>query len=259
MNTRHEETIRWLVESVKADESILGLILCGSVAKGTETERSDIDLFVVVTDERFAREKAAKNYFWGTDFDSSAFEVEVDGKIIPKDFLEKAWRYGNESIQESLAHAKVVYSRDGKIEEILKIGSLGLDCEKTEKMRKFYALMKSSRYSADGDPDNLLFVHQCIYDTVYYACRLVLADNDIPFPSVKNLSKALEQCKKLPDSFFSLMNDVLDSYSFEKLELFYSCVDQYFKAYHLDNRLRKGYVLENEWFWYFSILPYREI
>lgn len=34
---------------------------------------------------------------------------------------------------------------------------------------------------------------------------------------------------------------------------------QYFSDYHFDNRLRKGYVLENEWFWYFNILPYDQM
>lgn len=259
MNRNQEETIEHLIKHVEKDESIIGLILCGSIAKGTETNKSDIDVFVVVTDERFNKEKVNKNYFWGTDFDSKEFKVEVDGKIIPKDFLKKVWLFGNESIKNTLYYSKVIYSLDNEIEELLSNKTSILELDKAENIRKFYSLMKSSRYSADDDLDNVLFFNKCVYDTVFYACRLVLAHNDILFPCIKNLSKELKNCKRIPKDFFVLMDDVLCSHSFEKLVLFYNCVNDYFGKYHFNNKLRKGYVLENELFWYFNTFPYDEI
>lgn len=259
MNKNQEDTIKQLIEYISKDESILGLILCGSIAKGTETDRSDIDVFVVVTDERFNKEMMCKNYFWGTDFDSKEFKVEVDGKIIPKEFLERIWEYGNESIKSTLYHSKVIYSRDFDIEKLLMNKSYLTTHEKNENIRKFYSLMKSSRFSADDDLENILYVNKCIYDTVFYACRLVLAHNNIYYPCVKNIYKELSICDKLPTDFISLMNEVLNSYSFDKMVKFYNCVDEYFKEHRFDNRLRRGYVLENELFWYFNIFPYAEI
>lgn len=258
MNNQQRETIEQVIEVAAKDPGILGLILCGSLAKGTETDQSDVDLFVVVTDERFEKEKGNKNYFWGTDFDSDELEVEVDGKIVPKDFLRKVWQFGNESIRSTLSYAKVIYSRDPEIETLLS-SKTSPAVDKAENLRKFYALMKSARYSADGELDNLLFVNQCIYNTVFYACRLVLAHNDQLYPCVKNLHKALRHCKELPEDFIRLMDEVMQTYSFDKMVEFYDCVDEYFKAYRFDDRLRKGYVLENEWFWYFNTFPYAEI
>jgi predicted nucleotidyltransferase len=259
MNKNQEDTINQLIKQATKDESILGLILCGSVAKGTETDRSDIDVFVVVTDERFDKEKETKNYFWGTDFDSEEFNVEVDGKIIPKDFLSKVWQFGNECVKGTLYHSKVIYSRDTDIEKLLENKySISIE-QKNVNVKKFYSLMKSCRFSADDDLENILFVNKCIYDTVFYACRLVLAHNDILYPCVKNLHKALKQCKDLPDNFIPLMNKVMDSYDFNDVVEFYNCVDRYFKNYRFDNRLRRGYVLENELFWYFNTFPYSEI
>lgn len=259
MNKDQEDTIKQLIEYVSKDESILGLILCGSIAKGTETDRSDIDVFVVVTDERFNREMMSKNYFWGTNFDSKEFKVEVDGKIIPKNFLEKIWEYGNESIKSTLHHSKVIYSRDRDIAKLLMNKSNLSKQNRKENARKFYSLMVSSRFSADDDLDNILYVTKCIYDTVFYACRLVLAHNGIYYPCVKNLYKELNNCDKLPINFITSMNEVMHSYSFEKMVEFYNSVCNYFKEYHFDNRLRKGYVLENELFWYFNTFPYAEI
>ncbi len=259
MNKNQEDTINQLIKHAAKDESILALILCGSVAKGTETDRSDIDVFVVVTDERFNKEKETKNYFWGTDFDSEEYKVEVDGKIIPKDFLSKIWEYGNECVKSTLYHSKVIYSRDTDIEKLLASKYSIFIEQKNENIKKFYSLMKSCRFSADDDLENILFVNKCIYDTVFYACRLVLAHNDILYPCVKNLQKTLRQCKDLPDNFIPLMNEVMDSYDLNNMVQFYNCVDGYFKEYRFDNRLRRGYVLENELFWYFNTFPYSEI
>lgn len=259
MNKNQKDTIDKLIKYVTEDETILGLILCGSIAKGTETDRSDVDVFVVVSDERFKREKTNKNYFWGTNFNSQDFKVEIDGKIIPKDFLEKIWEYGNESIKSTLYHSKVIYSHDPDIDKLLSKKSLPSKQERNENARKFYSLMKSSRFSADDDLNNIFYVNKCIYDTVFYACRLVLAHNGIYYPCVKNLYKELNNCDMLPGDFISLMNEVIDSYSFDKMVQFYNVVDDYFKEYHFDDRLRRGYVLENELFWYFKTFPYAEI
>lgn len=259
MNITQENAIKKLIKYVSTDNSILSLILCGSLAKGTETDQSDIDVFVVVTDERFNNEKLHKNYFWGTDFDFKEFNIEIDGKVIPKDFLSKVWKYGNESIKSTLYYSKLIYSIDSDIEDLLQYKSHTSEKEKSENIRKFYSLMKSCRYSADDDLDNTLLVNKCIYDTIFYACRLVLSYNDVLFPCIKNLYKELNTCSKLPNNFIKLMNEVLNSYSFDKMVEFYDSVDDYFKDYRFDNKLRKGYVLENELFWYFDTFPYSEI
>ncbi len=258
MNENQKETIERLKSLAAEDETILGLILCGSLANGTETDKSDVDVIVVVTDDRFRHEQTNKNFFWGTDFDSNDFPVEVDGKIVPKRFIEEALRTGNESIRSTLFHSKMIYG-DKELQESLRSFSGSINGKKLQNIRKFYALMKSARFSANVDTGNLLFVQKCIFDTVYFACRLVLAHNDILFPCVKNLHKEIENCSKIPEDFEDQMNDVLSTQSIEKLARFYKTVDKYFDQYHYDNRIRKGYVLENELFWFFGIKPYAEL
>ncbi|QUI24205.1 nucleotidyltransferase domain-containing protein [Vallitalea pronyensis] len=259
MNNNQHDTIQQLINYVSKDESVLALILCGSIARGTETDRSDIDVIVVVTDARFNRERTCKNYFWGTDFDSKDFKVEVDGKIIPKEFLEKVWKDGNESIKSTLYHSKVLYSRDSDIDRLLLDKPNILIGEKSENIRKFYSLMKSSRFSAGDDLENTFYLNKCIYDTAFYACRLVLAHNNILYPCVKNMYKELENCKDIPKDFILLLNEVMHTYSYKKMVEFYNYVNNYFIEYHFDNRLRRGYVLENELFWFFNTVPYAEI
>jgi predicted nucleotidyltransferase len=256
MNQAQKETLEKVIQNAKSDTSIIGLILVGSLAQGSETDKSDIDLFVVVNDERFEIERGKKNYFWGTNFDSNEYLVEIDGKLIPKDFLRKVWIDGNESIINTLEYSKLLYSCDNEIKELLKPRT----CRNgSDTIRKFFSMMKSARYTADDDLGNTLLLNKCIFDVVFYACRLVLAHNNILYPCVKNLRKSLLKCPYVPERFLELMDVVLRTNKYEDMVAFYDYVELCFSKYQFDNRLRRGYVLENEMFWYFNEKPYQEI
>ena len=57
----HELALDAFVRGVSDDEDAVAVILVGSVARGTEREDSDVDVYLVVSDERFARETAQQN------------------------------------------------------------------------------------------------------------------------------------------------------------------------------------------------------
>ncbi len=259
MTKEQSETIRQIQLSAESDLSILGVILCGSLAKATGTAQSDVDVIVVVSDEVYDQKKVNKDFFWGTDFDNDKFPVEVDGKIVPKEFLEKVKIQGNESIKYTLYFSEVIFSRDSEIdlmlEEIKSSIKNGIS-QKDMKIKKFYSMMKSSRFSFESESDNTFLKHKLIHDTVYYACRLILTMNDRLFPCVKNMFKEIETCGRVPEKFFSTIDRLLLSYSEEALRIFYDIMDNFSKNIHFDNRIRKGYVIENELFWFHNIIPF---
>ena len=55
MREHHVKSIENLIEKISKDENFIALILAGSLAHGTEKEFSDIDAYLVVTEEDFAR------------------------------------------------------------------------------------------------------------------------------------------------------------------------------------------------------------
>jgi predicted nucleotidyltransferase len=259
MTEAQERTIALVIERAKEDQTIIGVILCGSLARDAGRPDSDVDLFIVVTDEAFQMRRTEKDYFWGTHSDSAPYPVEVDGKIVDKEFLRRLWINGNESIKSTFMDVSLIYSRDAELRSLLERKRDMVDGHKAEKIRKFYALMKSRRYTADDRAAGILLVKRCIFDTVYFACRLVLAHNEVLFPSVKNMEKELLRCPDKPPRFIELMHEVLEKSSSDKLAEFYDHVESFYSAYRFDDRLRKGYVLENELFWYFDTLPYDEL
>lgn len=258
ITAEQEKTIGLLIEDAKKNKDIIALILCGSLAKDTGTKNSDVDVFVVVADNEFEKRKAQKNYFCGTLFDQSRYPAPIDGKVVSKGFISRIWTDGNECIKNNFSKVKLLFSRDGKIAGILNKADKA-NYSKLENIRKFYALMKSNRYKADDDVDNIMQVKFCVFNAVFFACRLALAHNDIYYPCVKNMEKELSNCRDLPDGFIAGMRRVLETYSMKELASFYDLVEKYFKQYRFDDKIRKGYVIENEDFWFFNIRPYDEI
>lgn len=125
-------------------------------------------------------------------------------------------------------------------------------------MITFYSLMKSSVYSGDSDPENRLLVQKCKFDTIFYASRLILAFNNIYYPCVKNLTKAIKECENIPNRYLELLDLFYETNSYSDLFNFYFHIEDFFKELRFEDRLRKGWVIENELFWFFNIYPYSE-
>ena len=258
MTTLQKNTIDKIICEGKKNPSIIGIILCGSLAKGTEKDTSDADILVVVKDAFFNEINKSKEQYWSLVPDDNNQYCEVDGKIINKDFLQKAREQGTESIISTLLYSKILYCIDSEIEELLQSLKNGISVNK-ENITKYYALMKSKRYTTDDDLSNILQVKNCILDTVFFACRLILAHNNRLYPCLKNMEKEIISCPDKPINFIKNMHTVLETFSLDSLDIFYKDVENYFSKYVIKEHIRKGYVIENELFWYYNVKPYEYI
>jgi len=258
MTINQERTIEMIRKDAKKFTFIEAIILGGSLAKNTENENSDVDIFVVVSNDEFDKRKLTKNYFIGTIFDQKNYPAYIDGSIINKEFLEKIWTEGNECIKNTFSQVILLYSINKEIDVLIMTKKM-TNYSKEENIKKFYALMKSYRFKADDDMNNIFQVKHGILQSVFFACRLVLTHNEIYYPCVKNIEKELLNCKNKPVNFIEKMNNVLSTFSFEEFNDFYEETEEYFKEYRFDDKLRKGYVTENEYYWFFGVRPYNEI
>ena len=105
MTDRQREAIAELVRLHGSEPSKLALVICGSLATGKAREASDVDLYLVVTDEEFERVRAEEGCFYGS-WDPARFSgVEIDGKIVGKAFLQEAAVRGSEPTRASFESA----------------------------------------------------------------------------------------------------------------------------------------------------------
>jgi hypothetical protein len=73
------------------------------------------------------------------------------------------------------------------------------------------------------------------------------------------MEKELGNCKNKPNDFIENAHKLLVTFSPEELDRFYRTTEEYFKEYNFDDRTRKGYVIENENYWFFDEKPFGEI
>ena len=89
--------------------SVIGIVLYGSVARGTADRRSDIDLWVLVTEDRMANQRTANTVrqdLEAQNFDTGRYAYEIDVEALP------AVPNYTEELQEILSDGIVLHDTD---------------------------------------------------------------------------------------------------------------------------------------------------
>ena len=135
MYPQHEKAIQNLIEKFKNDLEVLAVILGGSIAKGLERPDSDVDAIVVVTPERYERQRDERRItecvFEGCDYPGGYFDL----KYYTKEYLEAAADHGSEPTRYAYMHARCLFTRDPKIEDIVARLGVFQKQEREEKMK----------------------------------------------------------------------------------------------------------------------------
>ncbi len=123
-----QEIVEKLLDSLSHDEQIVGVLLVGSAAEGFDDRFSDIDLSVVVTDNRSVlevfqewKERIPNLFPVQSSFEVSTSENSFLAGFLLSNFLEVD--IGFLSVDDLYAKRvrwKVAFDRSGKLEEIMR-------------------------------------------------------------------------------------------------------------------------------------------
>lgn len=135
----HQETIEIITDYFKKEGNIQGLIIGGSIAHGFATEKSDVDIFLVISDEEYQeRLQKGELTYWNDQF--ATYEGGyIDGKYISTSFLKKVAEKGSEPARFAFKDAFIIFSRINELDILLKEASKYPLAEKESKIKKFYA------------------------------------------------------------------------------------------------------------------------
>jgi hypothetical protein len=199
----HERALSAYVDGVRGDADVLAVILVGSVARGSERERSDVDVYLVVTDERFARETDAGRFAWTERHDLDYPGSYVDVKLASPGYLETASVRGDDPTRSSFAGARVAFSRrDGLAELVTRIATLP-DAAWDERVRSHVAQARvyGGYFLVQGVQRNDAFLvrHASVHLTLA-ASRAALAAAHVLMPGPKYIS-GLMRTVPTPDGF----------------------------------------------------------
>jgi len=221
------------IEKIKAhfleDESVLALILIGSIARSEAWEGSDIDLIAVASDDEYKRRIDNGE----TTFEGDAFCDYPDGhagaSFVDYQYLTDAAEFGNEPTRFSFMNAKVIFSKRADIEEIIERIAVYPEDEREEKMECFYSqLPVHISYIELGEYSrNSYLLAQCAERLVLFGGRLILAHNRIIYPGRKWFMEKLEQAPDKPEGLTDLVNELLERPSIKAAYAFFESIKNF--------------------------------
>jgi predicted nucleotidyltransferase len=222
MHAHHQATLDALTEHLKDDSDVVALLLSGSIAKGWERPDSDVDITIIKTDAAYQAHAANLEFTYFNDSLATYEGGYIDGKIIDKQFLYDVCSHGSEVAKSAFLGAKVVFSRDPEIADLIQKVCEYPEAERSTKIRSFVTeVLLWGWYVSEAEKrnDRYLLLHS-VSELVLFGSRLMLAHNRLLYPYHKWLRRQLEQATDLPENYFQIMNALLENPTFENAKVY---------------------------------------
>jgi Domain of unknown function (DUF4037) len=203
----HRDAIeRWVVP-VARDAEVLALVVAGSLTKGYGLADSDIDGFLIVTDDAFARRRASGQL---TYFSAEFCDYEggyVDAKYIDRAFLRAVAQRGSEPARSAFLGAIVAWSADPSIDALVTAAATYPEAGVDVRMARFLAQAQAAQWFVGeaAKRDDPYLAGWAASRLALFACRLVLAHNRALYPYHKWLLRTVTEVSDRPDDFVDLV------------------------------------------------------
>jgi hypothetical protein len=209
----HEATAQGYVETVRDRPEVLGVVVVGSVARGTPREDSDVDLYLVVTDEAYARASAA-GMIAAVSQDGVTYPGGyVDIKLASPGYLTTAVAEADDPTRASFVGSRVVLDKIGTItDQVAAIVSLPDEVwSRRVTAYRAQARLYGGYFLKQGDQlgDRFLVQHAGVH-LALAAGRIALAQHRRFFSGQKYLTATLAELE-LPPRFETTWRHVVNA------------------------------------------------
>jgi len=252
MYKHHEESIKNMTAHYSENPEIIALFLIGSVATGTERSNSDIDGVAVVSQEYY-EEKKKKNMECESIFGKCTYEGGYfDVHFMTRQHLENLANNGTEPGRNMFTNAQTLFSHDPDLPELAAKIPVFQKEKAALKQLKFYCTLKQS-YSYFWKickPEGFM-KHHTASAMVYNLYRLILAENEILFPSVRKLEEFVIRASNKPDGIVEKCRKFMDTLADEEAKLIIESYESWTSYNHPDPKdyqfISNNY--SNPWEW----------
>lgn len=226
MYIHHKESIKNISEKLKKNSEVLGVLIGGSIAHGFESENSDIDIMIIISNEDYKnREKTGDIHYW--EKESCTYdEGYIDGKYISLDFMNKVAYNGSEPARFAFDGTFIAFSKIEGLQELInKIAKYPIN-QKDENIKRFLAQVNAWNwyfYEAKKHENEYLINHS-ISNLILFGGRLILAYNERLYPYHKWFLRVLQEVKFKPENIIENINNVLNKKDTDSIETFYNCI-----------------------------------
>jgi predicted nucleotidyltransferase len=251
MRLHHQRAIQRLVEHFASNDTCLGVIVGGSVAKGLDREDSDVDVMLVVTDE-FYRERWEANQLLYFNLEFCDYPGGyIDGKYVTLDYLRAAVDRGNEITRAAFLGAYVAHSKIDGLDELVRRIPVFQPGEQREKIQAFYAQFEAAYWyltEAVRRDDRYLLL-RAASDLALYGCRLILERNEVLYPYHKHLVVELERAPDRPSDLPLLLDALVSAPGQETARAFYDAIKAFRNFNPAFEAWQTRYIKDSELAW----------
>lgn len=226
---KQKQAIDYITDKFRNQSEVLALLVVGSIAHQFNTENSDVDLVIVISEETYKKKKDNNDiHYWesASDIYNGGY---FDGKFVTIDYLESVAKYGNEPSRFSLHDAIIQFDKTNTIRDILdKTGTYPVDAIHKNTM-SFLAQFEGWKWYCDEAlaKNNKYLLDMAITKFILFAGRLILLDNRLFFPYHKWLLRVVENAPNKPNDLMNTINNLLNNKTSENVEKLYRLIKDY--------------------------------
>lgn len=211
MFDHHRRVIQRMAARFQADPTVLALLIIGSVARGDARADSDVDCYLVVTDEAYHARRAANQLTVDADDLCEYPHGHAGGRVLDLAYLHAVAARGPEPARFAFMHAIPALSRLPNIGELLAPIAVYPEHERTEKMISFASqLPVHLSYLELGEySQNPYLLAQTAVELVLFGGRLILAHNRMLYPNRKWFLREFERAPEKPPGIIALARRLL--------------------------------------------------
>jgi predicted nucleotidyltransferase len=229
MYPHHTQSIQNVTEYFQRDPEVLALLLGGSIAHGFETETSDVDLMIFVSDADYQRRSESNQiHFFNRELTTYAGGY-VDGKYSAPGFVKQAIEKGSEPARFAFAGSRILFSKiDGFAEDIRRAAEYPV-AQKAERLQRFYAQFEAWHWYCG---EALRLKNQYLLGTsvsrfILFSGRLILAYNEILYPYHKWFFRVLQDARHQPVDLLPAMLSLSEFPTSQNIETLYEKIKRF--------------------------------
>lgn len=254
---QHERAIAAYVDSVRGDETALAVIVVGSVARGAEREDSDVDVYLVVDDARFAAASEANRIAWieraGLDYPGSYIDI----KLCSPGYLASAAERGDDPTRASFTGARVAWHRIDGIDPLIEAITVLPDWAWAERVRSHVAQVRLHggyflRQAAERGDAFLL--HHAATHMALAAARAAFANARVLLQGPKYVTATLSAVPT-PDGFVDAWDAAVRNPGIETAETLLAQVDRWLGGGMDGDEALSTFIRDNELAWLRGTVP----
>lgn len=252
IQAQHQRVIDRLTAQFQHDPRFPALIIAGSVAAGRAQEGSDVDIFLVATEEDWARRQPEKDIFYFTTEFSDYPGGYVDGKVVDLAFLRETAEHGSEPLRAAFTGAFPAYTRLPEVAELLPRIPVYPEVLRREKIVAYYSqvLLLNDYITAGFEQRNGVYVvAQAAAHMVHYGARLLLAHNHMLYPGWKWCMRVVEEAPEKPAGFRALADALLRMPCQAHAEAFRDCLRDFHDWEVTFPQAVSRFIDDVEWHW----------